>query len=110
MHALIITQDYHLSRVFGSGLYLPLCPAPGFPALYTAIYGLLFSLLAIAILLIYIIRYGIFLIISSQKHVASLERYAGLPMCFVFFHMKCRKHIMRRSGYEANIIIIATSL
>ena len=52
-------QDYHLSRVFGSGLYLPLCPAPGFPALYTAIYGLLFSLLAIAILLIYIIRYGI---------------------------------------------------
>ena len=54
---MIILQDYHLSRVFGSGLYLPLCPTPGFSALYTAVYGLLFSLLAIAILLIYIIRY-----------------------------------------------------
>lgn len=50
-------QDYHLSRVLGSGLYLPVCPKPGLSALYTAIYGLLFSLLAISILLIYIIRW-----------------------------------------------------
>ena len=52
-----VSWDFHLSRVFGFSFYLPLCPYPGYSALGTAAYGLILSLLAIATLVIYIIRY-----------------------------------------------------
>ncbi len=52
-----VSWDFHLSRVFGFSFYLPLCPYPGYSALGTAAYGLVLSLLAIATLVIYIIRY-----------------------------------------------------
>lgn len=50
------SQDYHLSGVFGSSLYLPLCPLPGTNALYTTAYGLLLPILAIITIVVYIIR------------------------------------------------------
>ncbi len=50
-------QDFHLSRVFGSGLYLPLCPLPATNALFVTSYGLVLPVLAIITIFVYIIRY-----------------------------------------------------
>ena len=53
-------QDFHLSRLFGSGLYLPLCPLPATNALFMTSYGLVLPVLAIITIFVYIIRYTTF--------------------------------------------------
>lgn len=47
--------DYHLSRIFGFNLYLPLCPYPGYDALSTATYGFMLSSFAFATVVVYVI-------------------------------------------------------
>ena len=48
-------QDFHLSRVLGFSVYLPICPFTTLPALWTAAFALLPCLLAILTVIVYII-------------------------------------------------------
>lgn len=50
-----VTWDFHISRIFGFNLYLPLCPSPGYDALSTALYGFTLSFFAMSTVIVYII-------------------------------------------------------
>ena len=52
---LLCLQDFHLSRVLGFSVYLPICPFTTLPALWTAVFGLLPCVLAILTVIVYII-------------------------------------------------------
>ena len=48
-------QDFHMSRMLGFSVYLPICPFTTLPALWTAVFGLLPCVLAILTVIVYII-------------------------------------------------------
>ena len=55
INCLISLQDYHLSRLLGFSVYLPVCPFTALPTLWTAAFGFLPSVLATITVVVYVI-------------------------------------------------------
>jgi len=49
-------QDFQLASIFGVNLYFPLCPYPGYDALYTALLGFIMPAVLIMTIAAFIVR------------------------------------------------------